>query len=37
MVLKTIAVLKLAFPLVAAREDGNNSVLSPGEFSEAKH
>jgi hypothetical protein len=37
MVFKTITVLKLVFPFVAARENGNNGVLSFSEFGEAKH
>ena len=37
MVLKAKTVLKLAFPFITAEEDGNNSVLPPREFGEAKH
>jgi hypothetical protein len=37
MVLKTIAVLKLAFPFVAAEENRYNSVFPLSEFRETKH
>jgi hypothetical protein len=37
MVLKTVAVLKLAFPFIAARENGNNRVLPPRELGKAEH
>jgi hypothetical protein len=37
MVLKTVAVLKLAFPFIAAGENGNNRVLPPREFGKAEH
>jgi hypothetical protein len=37
VILKTIAVLELAFPFVATEENGNNGVLALSEFGEAKH
>jgi hypothetical protein len=37
MVLKTIAVLELAFPFVATEENGNNRILPLSELGEAKH